>query len=71
MTAPAKRVRALPAPQLVSLVHGPYADSPDGWWTQYGGALDTRSGVVHLPQVAQLPPCPFPCMLCAGRTDSA
>ncbi|MGK5547660.1 hypothetical protein ACSNOH_23415 [Streptomyces sp. URMC 127] len=29
---------------------GPYADSPEGWWTQYGGALDKRSGVVYIPQ---------------------
>ncbi|BCM65781.1 hypothetical protein EASAB2608_01115 [Streptomyces sp. EAS-AB2608] len=28
---------------------GPYANSPEGWWTQYGGALNQRSGVVYIP----------------------
>ncbi|MGW2860809.1 hypothetical protein [Streptomyces sp. NPDC001205] len=28
---------------------GPYADSTEGWWTQYGGALNVRSGVVYIP----------------------
>jgi hypothetical protein len=67
MTAPARRVRArvspLPAPELVSLIDdptGPYADSPDGWWTEYGGALDIRSGVVYLPG-PKSPPCPLTC----------
>ena len=46
------RESALPDPELVSLIDrpgSPYADSPAGWWDQYGGALDTRSGVVNLP----------------------
>lgn len=45
--------RSLPGPQLVSLVGdcaGPYADSPNGWWTECGGALDVRSGVVYIPR---------------------
>ncbi|GAA3001968.1 hypothetical protein Sfulv_34500 [Streptomyces fulvorobeus] len=53
--------RALPEPELVSLIddpHGPYADSPAGWWDQYGGALDMRSGVVCLPGPVH-PPSPF------------
>lgn len=64
MTAPVKparvRVSALPAPELVSLVDdpaGPYAGSPKGWWTEYGGALDAESGVVYLPG-PNFPPCP-------------
>ncbi len=47
-----RRTRPLPPPELVSLIDdpdGPYAGSPAGWWTQYGGALDVTSGVVHLP----------------------
>jgi hypothetical protein len=74
MTAPAKRtstrLSALPDPEIVSLIDdplGPYASSPDGWWTEYGGALDVKSGVVHLPASADPPPCPFPCELCARR----
>ncbi len=57
------RVSALPAPELVSLVDdpaGPYAGSPEGRWTQYGGALDTESGAVYLPG-PNFPPCPLPC----------
>lgn len=56
MSAPVKpqerRTRPLPPPKLVSLIDGPgspYADSPGGWWDQYGGALDVASGVVYLP----------------------
>ncbi len=57
MTAiPARRQQRptwpLPAPQLGSLFDdagGPYADSPAGWWDQYGGALNVASGVVYLP----------------------
>jgi hypothetical protein len=45
----------------------PYEGSPPGWWTAYGGALDVRSGVVSLPQLAELPPCPFPCARCRVR----
>lgn len=66
MTAPAKRVRArldaLPAPTLVSLIDdpdGPYRDSPEGWWTEGGGALDVRSGVVYFPPGSNPPPSPF------------
>ena len=67
MTAPEKRacirVSALPAPELVSLVDDlaePYAASPEGWWTQYSGALDIESGVVYLPG-PNFPPCPLSC----------
>jgi hypothetical protein len=74
MTAPAKRtsarVSALPDPELVSLIDdpsGPYADSPDGWWTEYGGALDSASGVVYFPPTAELPACPFPCTKCRAK----
>ena len=74
MTAPAKRasarVSALPEPKLVSLIDdptGPYADSPEGWWKPYGGALDIRSGVVYIPPSAALPACPFPCQRCGGK----
>ncbi|MEU1948082.1 hypothetical protein ABZ554_37960 [Streptomyces sp. NPDC020125] len=50
----------------------PYADTPyegsrAGWWTEYGGALDARSGVVFIPPGADLPPCPFPCAQCRER----
>jgi hypothetical protein len=75
MSAPAKRASArpsvLPDPELVSLTDdplGPYAESPDGWWTQYGGALDVASGGVYLPG-PKFPPCPFPCTLCQGASD--
>lgn len=66
MTAPAKRVSAhltvLPAPELVSLIDdpdGPYAGSEVGWWTEYGGARDPRSGVVYIPPGGKRPPSPF------------
>ncbi|WP_371800866.1 hypothetical protein OHA38_20295 [Streptomyces sp. NBC_01732] len=36
----------------------PYEGSPDGWWTEYGGALDVVSGVVYLPG-PEHPPSPF------------
>ncbi|MFH8472574.1 hypothetical protein [Streptomyces sp. NPDC018000] len=74
MNTPARvrrqREESLPAPELVSLIDdpsGPYADSPEGWWTEYGGALDVRSGVVYLPPTAPLPPCPFPCRTCRAK----
>lgn len=74
MTAPVRRGRArthaLPEPELVNLIDdpdGPYADSPEGWWTEYGGALDVRSGVVYLPPGRDTPPCPFPCELCKTK----
>ncbi|WP_185909471.1 hypothetical protein [Streptomyces sp. WAC01280] len=38
---------------------GPYANSPAGWWTAHGGALDTRSGVVYFPPGSNPPPSPF------------
>lgn len=73
MTAPAKRASArlssLPDPELVSLKDdplGPYADSPEGWWTPYDGALNVASGVVYLPG-PKSPPCPFPCTRCQDR----
>ncbi len=42
----------------------PYAESPDGWWTKYGGAKDVVSGVVFIPRGADLHPCPHPCAYC-------
>lgn len=48
-----------------------YEASPEGWWTEYGGALDTASGVVFIPRSStEVPPCPFPCDICRrkGRT---
>jgi hypothetical protein len=76
---PAKRVSArlsvLPAPELISLIgdpSGPYADSPEGWWTEYGGALDSRSGVVYFPPDSNPPPCRLPdCQRCADRQEGA
>jgi hypothetical protein len=32
----------------------PYVGSPDGWWTEYGGALDVRSGVVYIPRTDEV-----------------
>ncbi|MGA5130750.1 hypothetical protein [Streptomyces blastmyceticus] len=52
---------------LIDDPDGLYADSPEGWWTQYGGAVDARSGVVYIPREADHPPCRFPCDLCAER----
>lgn len=73
MTAPAKRlsarVSALPEPELVSLPDEPLSGQeaiPAPWWTEYGGTLDTASGVVAFPPKS-LPPCPFPCALCERR----
>jgi hypothetical protein len=75
MSAPARRVsgrvRALPEPELVSLVDapaGPYVDTPEGWWTEYGGTLDEASGVIAFPP-RSLPPCPlYPeCSHCRQR----
>ncbi|GAA2613638.1 hypothetical protein Stube_26660 [Streptomyces tubercidicus] len=34
-----------------------YEGSPDGWWTEYGGALDASYGVVHLPPGSPHVPC--------------
>lgn len=45
----------------------PYEDSPEGWWTAFGGALDVNSGVVHIPPGRKLPPCPFPCATCRAK----
>lgn len=64
------RTSALPDPELVSLVDdttGPYAGSPDGWWTEHGGAVDVRSNVVYFPRLAESPSCPFPCPVCERR----
>ncbi|CAL2059365.1 conserved protein of unknown function [Streptomyces murinus] len=76
MSAPARPQRRaegpLPVPELVTLLDGPtgpYVDTPEGWWTEYGGALDVRSGVVYIPKGADrpaLPPCPFPCPRCGS-----
>lgn len=79
MTAPVKhvsaRVSALPEPKLVSLLDtpgSPYADSPAGWWDEYGGALDARSGVAYLPPGSPKPPYVFPpCAMCARREVAA
>jgi hypothetical protein len=49
----------LPPPELVDLIGHAYADSPSGWWTQYGGALDAASGVVYLPPGSGAP-CALP-----------
>ncbi|GAU69926.1 hypothetical protein SSP35_15_00810 [Streptomyces sp. NBRC 110611] len=64
MVAPARLQRRpappLPPPKLVSLIDapdGPYADSPPGWWDEYGGARDPVSGVVYIPQGNPTPPC--------------
>jgi hypothetical protein len=74
LSAPARvrrrREAELPAPELVSLIddpEGPYADSPEGWWTEYGGALDSRSGVVYLPPGAARRPRAFPCAECTAK----
>lgn len=47
---------------LVSLIDdpdGPYRDSPEGWWTEGGGALDMRSGLVYFPPGSDPPLSPF------------
>lgn len=36
-----------------------YEDSPEGWWTPFGGALDVASGVVYLPRGSMHVPCPW------------
>lgn len=41
----------------------PYENSPQGWWTKHGGALDTASLTIFIPKGARLP-CPFPCRNC-------
>lgn len=45
----------------------PHTNSPVGWWTEYGGALDPVTGAVHLPRVPAPPKCPFPCGICDRR----
>jgi hypothetical protein len=77
MSAPAKRVSgrvsALPEPELISLVDdpaGPYVDSPEGWWTEYGGTRDEVSGVIAFPPNS-LPACSFPCSLCDAKREGA
>ncbi|MEU1077433.1 MULTISPECIES: hypothetical protein [unclassified Streptomyces] len=45
--------RTLKAATLLEDPDGPYADSPKGWWTECGGALDVRSGVVYIPRNPQ------------------
>lgn len=75
MTAPAKRLSArtsaLPEPELITLLDdpdSPYANSPVGWWTEHGGALDVKSGVVYLPPGSPRPPYVFPpCVTCERR----
>lgn len=75
MTTPARAPKRpaespLPAPKLVSLIDGPdspYADSPAGWWDEYGGAMDRRSGVVYIPPGGTGHACPFPCGECQIR----
>ncbi|MFD6419886.1 hypothetical protein [Streptomyces sp. NPDC060194] len=42
---------------------GPYANSPAGWWTAYGGALHVPTGNLYFPPGTH-PPCPFPCRTC-------
>ncbi|MEU9388700.1 hypothetical protein AB0D86_01705 [Streptomyces sp. NPDC048324] len=37
----------------------PYENSPEGWWTEYGGALDVKSGVVYFPPGSKHVPCPW------------
>ncbi|MFJ2257773.1 hypothetical protein ACIOKD_05405 [Streptomyces sp. NPDC087844] len=57
-----RTLRPLPAPELVNLLddpEGPYADSPEGWWTERGGAQDPVSGVVYFPPGSNPPPSPF------------
>jgi hypothetical protein len=62
-----RRMRALPAPELVSLVEGSEGRSEGDWWTQYGGALDPASGVIAFPP-RSLPPCRVPnCRRCETR----
>lgn len=65
------RTCPLAEPKLVSLIDtpgSPYAGSPAGWWSQYGGALDVASGVVYLPPGAPKPPYVFPpCVTCSQR----
>lgn len=46
---------------------GPYANSPWGWWTEYGGRLDAASGVVFIPRGQKVPPCPFLCAECRAK----
>lgn len=46
-----------------------YENSPVGWWTEGGGALDVASGVVHFPPDADPPPCAVPeCERCAEKS---
>lgn len=45
-------------PPVDLLTGAPYADSPSGWWSPYGGKLDRRSGVVFLPGPLH-PPSPW------------
>jgi hypothetical protein len=49
----------MPDNPRLSFADTPYDNSPAGWWTEYGGALDVQSGVVHLPPGAGHPPCPW------------
>jgi hypothetical protein len=45
----------------------PYEGSPDGWWTEYGGALDVVSGVVFLPGPNHPPCMKDECDKCGGK----
>lgn len=79
-TAPAKRrerpTRPLPDSELVSLIDdpdGPYAGSPAGWWTQYGGGAGRGLGS-RLPPRPDASPSPFhpeECPNCIPRWRSA
>lgn len=44
-----------------------YEGSREGWWTKYGGARDSVSGVVYIPAGADHPPCPYPCAHCRRK----
>ncbi|MBT2397942.1 hypothetical protein [Streptomyces sp. ISL-100] len=46
----------------------PYENSPEGWWTPHGGALDVRSGVVYFPPGSNPPRSRF-CPLCRKRRN--
>lgn len=56
-------VPAVEKPTVVPFAGTPYEGSPEGWWTEYGGALDVKSGVVHIPPGSNPPHSPS-CRLC-------
>lgn len=66
MSAPA--AQEVPADPFAG---SPYENSPVGWWTEYGGALDVKSGVIYFPPGSKHVPCPWENCKHCGREEGS